>query len=268
MSDISMDRLSGARIRTRKPKLIDKRDDIFAFDVQLHGKRNLEARNNLFDMDLAIDDVDRPLRLVGTNQTIGFLGRVIGKRGQVRFGGKRFDMKYADVDFKDPDRPDNPNFRVTADGQIRDWKVTITAEGTIEEYELKLSAQPYLSKEDVIFVILTGMTKAENRQFGAATLTPLLSQLGPGGKSMPVEFRIYNAYSEQAGTETTRIALGRWVTPDIWVSVSSSVSQERDVEAELDYKINDQFSLSTDYDDDTESAVGNIGLDLKFRLEF
>jgi hypothetical protein len=268
MSDLSMDRLSGARMRTRKPKLIDKKNDIFAFDVQLHGKRNLEARNNLFDMDLAIDDVDRPLRLVGTNQSIGFLGRVIGKRGQVRFGGKRFDVKYADVDFKDPDRPDNPNFRVTADGQIRDWKVTITAEGTIEEYELKLSAQPYLSKEDVIFVILTGMTKAENKQFGAATLTPLLSQLGPGGKSIPVEFRIYNAYSEQAGTETTRIALGRWITPDIWVSVSSSVSQERDVEAELDYKINDQFALSTDYDDDTESAIGNIGLDLKFRLEF
>ena len=89
-----------------------------------------------------------------------------------------------------------------------------------------------------------------------------------GGKSIPVEFRIYNAYSEQAGTDTTRIALGRWITSDIWVSVSSSISQERDVEAELDYKINDQFSLSTDYDADTESAVGNIGLDLKFRLEF
>jgi autotransporter translocation and assembly factor TamB len=268
MSDLSMDRLSGARVRTRKPKLIDKKNDIFAFDVQLHGKKNLEARNNLFDMDLAIDDVDRPLRLVGTNQTLGFLGRVLGKRGQVRFGGKRFDVKYADVDFQDPDRPDNPNFRVTADGQIRDWKVTITAEGTIEEYELKLSSQPYLPKEDVIFVILTGMTKAENRQFGAATLTPLLSQLGPGGKSIPVEFKIYNAYSEQAGTETTRIALGRWITPDIWVSVSSSLGQERDVEAELDYKINDQFSVSSDYEDDSESSVGNMGLDLKFRLEF
>ncbi len=268
MSDLSMDRLSGARVRTRKPKVIDKKNDFFAFDVQLHGKRNLEARNNLFDMDLTIDDVDRPLRLVGTNQNLGFLGRVLGKRGQVRFGGKRFDIKYADVDFQDPDRPDNPNFRVTADGQIRDWKVTITAEGTIEEYELKLSSQPYLSQEDVIFVILTGMTKAENRQFGAATLTPLLSQLGPGGKSIPVEFRIYNAYSEQAGTETTRIALGRWITPDIWVSVSSSVSQERDVEAELDYKINDQFSISSDYQDDNEGSVGNIGLDLKFRLEF
>ncbi|MCP4602568.1 MAG: hypothetical protein GY847_18970 [Proteobacteria bacterium] len=271
LSDIDMDRFTGTRIKATKPKIIDVKNDFFAFDVRLHGHQNLQARNNLFDADLVIDDVEKPLRLIGTNQTFGFMGRVLGKQGQVRFAGKRFDIKYAAVDFRDPTRPDNPHFLVTADGQVRDWKVTMTAEGTVEEYELKFASQPYLSRDDIVFVILTGLTKSEHRQFGSSGISlgsPILGQLGPTGDAIPLEFRVYSEYSEKAGTETTRIALGRWVTPDVWVSVSSSVDQESEVEANLDYKINDRFSISADYKDDNEGNIGNVGVDLKFRLEF
>ncbi|MCP4679377.1 MAG: hypothetical protein GY854_28585 [Deltaproteobacteria bacterium] len=270
ISDINVDRLSGSRLHTAKPKLIDEKNDVFAFDIRLHGNRNIVARNNLFDVDLAIDDVEKPLRLVGTNQTFGFLGRVLGSRGQVRFGGKRFDIRYAAVDFRDPDRPGNPNFIVTADGQVRDWKVTMTAEGTVDEYSLRFASQPYLPREDVLSLILTGLTQTEQRQFGSSGIPfgELMSQLGPGSDAIPLEFRVYNEYSEKAGAETTRVALGRWITQDVWVSISSSVGQESDVEAHLDYKINDQFSIAAGYENDNEGSVGNVGVDLKFRLEF
>ncbi len=270
LSDIDVDRLSGKQVRASKPKLIDKKNDVFSFDVKLHGDRNLQGRNNLFDVDLVIDDLEKPLRLVGTNQTFGFLGRILGKQGQVRFLGKRFDIKYAAVDFRDPLRPDNPHFRVTADGQVRDWKVTMTVEGTVEEYELKFASQPYLPREDIVSVIMTGLTRAEHRQFGGSAIPigDIFSQLGPGSGAIPLEFRVYSEYSEKAGTETTRIALGRWITPDVWVSVSSSVGQDRDVEAHFDYKINNQFSITAGYENDNEGNVGNVGLDLKFRLEF
>ncbi|MDJ0764776.1 MAG: translocation/assembly module TamB domain-containing protein [Myxococcota bacterium] len=271
LSDLNVERLSGKRTRPSRPKLIDENKDKFAFDIRLHGNRNLEARNNIFDMGLVIDDVEKPLRLVGTNQTFGFLGRVLGRRGHVRFAGKRFDIQYASIDFNDPLRPENPNFQVTADGQVRDWKITMTAEGTVDEYELKFASQPYLAKEDIVFVIFTGLTRAEHSQFGGTGMSlgaPILGQLGPSGGAIPLEVRVYNEYSEKAGAETTRVSIGRWVTPDVWVSFSSSVSQENDVEAELDYRINDEFSLSTGYENDNEGNVGNVGLDLKFRLEF
>jgi hypothetical protein len=269
-SDLNPERLAGRQTRAKKPKLIDPKNDIFAFDVNLHGERNLEAHNNIFDVDVIIDDQDKPLRFIGTNQSFGFVGRVLGKKGQVRFAGRRFDVKTAEVEFQDPLNPGNPRFRVTAEGQIRDWSVLMTAEGTVNDYELKFSSQPRLPKEDVISLILHGLTRSESKQYGPGLdILPLLSQsIDQGRQEIPVEIRIYNHYSEKAGTDTTRVAIGRWVTDDVWVSLSSSVGQEREVEAELDYKINEGVSLSAGYEKDDEGSIGNMGLDLKFRLEF
>ncbi len=269
LSDLSVDRLSGTQVIAKKPKIIDPLKDFLTFDVRLHGTKDLEAHNNLFDVKLAIDDREKPLRLVGTNQNFGFSGRVLGTDGKVRFAGRRFDIRYAALDFLDPDRPDNPYFQVITEGSIRDWKVNLTAEGTTEEYELKLSAQPYLSKEDTAFLVLTGLTQAENRQFnrGVNLGMPLIGQLGPGGGELPVELQVYSKFSDNAGKDTTRIAMGRWLNEDIWVSISSSVGQTRDVEAQVDYKINDQLSVSGKYEEDYK-RTGNVGLDLKFRLEF
>lgn len=269
LSDLSVDRLSGKQITAKTPRVIDSAKDIFSFDIRLHGDRNIEAHNNLFDVTLAIDDREKPLRFVGTNQNFGFLGRILGTEGKVRFAGRRFDIRYAVVDFQDADRLDNPNFQVIADGTVRDWKVTLTAEGTVDEYELKFSSQPYLSKEDIAFLILTGLTQAENRQFnrGVNLGMPFLGQFGPGGGELPVELQVYSKYSDNAGKDTTRIAMGRWLNEDIWVSISSSVGQTRDVEAQVDYKINDEVSVSGSYEE-SEQRTGNVGLDLKFRLEF
>jgi hypothetical protein len=269
LQDISVDRLSGARISAKKTKIIDPAKDFFSFDIRLHGRDDIEAHNNLFDVKLSIDDREKPLRILGTNQTFGFQGRVLGNEGKVRFAGRRFDIRYAALDFQDADRPDNPYFQVISEGAVRDWNVTLTAEGTVDEYELKFSSQPYLSKEDIAFLILTGLTQAENRQFnrGVNLGMPLIGQLGPGGGALPVELQVYSKYSDTAGKDTTRIAMGRWINEDIWVSISSAVAQTRDVEAHVDYKINDDVSVSGSYEEDDE-RTGNVGLDLKFRLEF
>ena len=122
-----------------------------------------------------------------------------------------------------------------------------------------------------VYLILTGLTQTENRQFGRSGLNlgmPFLGQFGPGGGELPVELQVYNEYSESAGTDTTRVAMGRWITEDIWVSISSGIGQTRDVEAQVDYKMNDELSLSAGYEDKDEGSLGNVGLDLKFRLEF
>jgi len=113
------------------------------------------------------------------------------------------------------------------------------------------------------------MTKTEHGQLsGMAVGGQFLDQFGPSGESIPLEVQVYNQYSEKAGADTTRVSLGRWVTPDVWMSFSSGIGQERDVEANLDYKISDKLSASAGYEDDRESQTGNWGLDLKFRLEF
>jgi hypothetical protein len=272
-SDLSVDRLTGTRMVTTSTRAVQEQDDVIGFDIALHGARNLEVRNNLLDAELRIDDVEDPLRILGTNQIFGFRGRVLTSRGELRFGGKRFDLRYGAVSWPDALRPENPSFRITADGQIRDWKVTLTARGNVDEYEIQLTSQPFLSKEDLVFLMLTGMTRAEHRQFGSTGIgglgAPLLDQIGPGGQMpIPLEVRIYNEYSERAGTDTMRLSLGRSLTDDIWVAISSSVGQERDVKATLGYRISDSLSLSADYENVEETAIGNVGIDLRFRLEF
>lgn len=271
VSDLNVAGLGGKRKRTTRPKLFDKNKDVFEYDIHLHGARNLVILNNLLDAKLKIDDQEEPLRLVGTNQSYGFLGRVLGVEGEVRFAGKTFDIQNAYLSFKDPTRPENPNFRVTADVDIRDWKITITAEGSVEEYEVRLSSQPYLPQEDIVVLLLTGMTKQEHTALDsqglAMSLAPILENVSSG--AIPVEVNVYSEYSEKAGAETTRVALGKRITKDIWVQVSSSVGQEQDVEGTLSYKINDNVAVSASYDNKNEtSKSGNWGLDLRFRLEF
>jgi len=269
ISDLSVNRLTGTRTRTRKPKIYDEKKDVFAFDVRLHGEEqdDLVVRNNIVDAGLHIDNREEPLRFVGTNQTYGFLGRVLGTRGRIRYAGKSFDIRYAAVSFKDKLRPDNPNFRITADGEIRDWKITITAEGTVEDYSVMLISQPYLSQEDIVLLLLTGMTKAELAQVGSSglsgTITPFLDF---GGDLIPVEIRLYNEYSEKAGTDTTRVSVEKQITEDIWAVISSSLGQEREIKANVEYKLSDNFSVLIDFDN--ESQLGNLGVDLKYRLEF
>ena len=271
LSDLDVAGIGDRRKRTTRPRLFDKSKDVFEYDIRLHGERNLDILNNLLDARLKIDDHEEPLRLVGTSQNYGFLGRVLGVDGEVRFAGKTFEIQNAFMSFKDPNRPVNPYFRVTADVDVRDWKVTITAEGTVEEYEVRLSSQPYLSQEDIVILLLTGMIKQEhtamNSQGLAMSLAPLLENVRPG--TIPVEVNVYSEYSEKAEAETTRVALGKHIADDIWVQVSSSVGQEQDVEGTLSYEINDNFSVSAGYDNKTEiSKAGNWGLDLRFRLEF
>ncbi|MBN2715605.1 MAG: translocation/assembly module TamB domain-containing protein [Deltaproteobacteria bacterium] len=271
LSDLDMTGIGGKRKRTKRPRLFDKSKDSFEYDIRLHGERNLEILNNLLDARLKIDDHEEPLRLIGTSQNFGFTGRVLGADGEVRFAGKTFEIQNAFLSFKDPNRPENPYFRVTADVDVRDWKVTITAEGTVEEYEVRLSSQPYLSQEDIVILLLTGMIKQEhtamNSQGLAMSLLPLLENAG--SDAIPVEVNVYSEYSEKAAAETTRVALGKRIADDIWVQVSSSVGQEQDVEGTLSYEINDNVSVSAGYDNKTEtSKAGNWGLDLRFRLEF
>jgi translocation and assembly module TamB len=266
ISDLSLDRLT-AGASSGTPKILEEKNDAFEYDVRLHGKRNLTVRNNLVDATLRIDDEEEPLRLVGTNQLYGFLGRVLGTRGQVRFQGQVFDLRYASLVWRDKLRPDNPTFRVTADGQVRDWRVSITAEGTVDDYKITLTSQPYLSNEDLAFLLLTGMTKAERAQYGGSEIAPFSDIVSNvSGDVIPVDVRIYNEYSEKAGKDTTRISVGKQFTEDVWAAVSSSVGKEREIEANLEYKINDNFSLFADYDN--ESQTGNLGVDLRFRLEF
>ena len=271
LSDLDVTGISGKRKRTTRPRLFDKSKDVFEYDIRLHGDRNLVILNNLLDARLKIDDHEEPLRLVGTNQSFGFIGRVLGVDGEVRFAGKTFEIQNAFLSFKDPNRPDNPYFRVTADVDVRDWRVTITAEGTVEDYEVRLSSQPFLSQEDIVILLLTGMIKQEhtamNSQGLAMSLAPILENVRPG--TIPVEVNVYSEYSEKAAAETTRVALGKRIAKDIWVQVSSSVGQEQDVEGTIEYEINDNFSVSAGYDNKTEtSKTGNLGLDLRFRLEF
>ncbi|MBN2527532.1 MAG: translocation/assembly module TamB domain-containing protein [Deltaproteobacteria bacterium] len=271
ISDIDVAGIGDKRKRTTRPRLFDKSKDAFEYDVYLHGERNLVILNNLLDARFKIDDQEEPLRLVGTNQNYGFLGRVVGVGGEVRFAGKTFEIQNAYVSFKNANRPENPNFRVTADVDVRDWRLTITAEGSVEEYEVRLSSQPFLSQEDIVMLLLTGMTKQEhtamNSQGLAMSLLPLLENAGSG--TIPLEVNVYSEYSEKEEAETTRVALGKRITKDIWVRVSSSVGQEQDVEGTLSYKVNDNVSVSASYDNKNEtSKTGNWGLDLRFRLEF
>ena len=264
-----------ARFRKRTVKdAFDPEDDMFEYDIRLHGRKDLVARNKLFRAEIEIDDVERPLRLVGTNQYAGLLGRITAYEGELRWYGTTFELMRGVIEFEDRMRMDNPWFDVAAYTQKRDWRVTLQAQGTLDDYKIMLSSSPALAEEDIAFLLTMGMTRGEAEQVGGYfALDPLTEsfELEEGLKEyFPIidDVRVSSEYSERTGQVGPRVGVSKEITTDLSLSASSGLGEQKDFRTELELKLSDSLSLDALYSQDDYSPFGDIGLELKLHYEF
>jgi len=269
----------------------DPARDSVSFDIAIRSKSGFTIRNNIVDVTMAIGPGG--LQVKGTNQKFGLIGDLYVKKGGL-FKFRRHDFavqESSSLKFDHEDRID-PAIDVLATTDFRraggaagtaagaEWRIKLHAFGTANDLKLELTSEPSLSQEDVILLLTIGMTRAEANQIGGSVAGgALLDTLaGIAGvdetlkQAIPIDdIKLGTNYSVKTGRTEPQIILGKRIGDALRASVISGFGERRDVIANIEWQISQKLFLQGSYDnvnDVSSASLGNIGLDLRFRLEF
>lgn len=162
------------------------------------------------------------------------------------------------------------------------WRIKLHAQGDAENLRLNLTSDPPLSQEDIVLLLTLGMTRAElNRglttSLGETVGLEALSSLTGADRAVKTivplidEFRFGTGYSSKTGTTEPTVTLGKRITDSVRANVTTGISQTSEVRGGVEVKLSDRMSVQGSYDnasDLTSSPFGNLGVDLRWRLEF
>jgi translocation and assembly module TamB len=286
-------------LKTRRAS-VDSYDpslDSMTLDVNVRAKNPLRIHNNMIEAQLIIDS--GVLQVTGTNQRIGLRGELKSMPGgRFHFRSSDFEVRQALLRFDDPTRI-APNVDVVAITEYRRmgdsanvatgigrqaglWRITLHAYGEIDNLHLDMTSDPPLSQEDIVLLLTIGMTRAEVDQLQAgalgagAALEALAAASGADRavkKAVPVidDFRFGSAYSSRTGRTEPQVTLGKRITDNVRANVTTSLAEDRELRSNVEWRLNQRWSVQGSYDninDVTSSTVGNVGVDVRWRVEF
>lgn len=295
------------RVRRRSFESFDPADDVVAFDVRVRAREPLKLRNNLVEAQLALDEgalvVTGSNQRFGLR---GGLRVVPG--GRVRLRANEFEVRQGSVRFDDPTRVAPivdvtavTEYRRYAESQTSgaaattgvataggvgrgggQWRITLHAVGDADNLRLEMASEPALAQEDIVLLLTLGMTRAEIDQLQAsslgetAALEALSALTGADAvvkRAVPVidDFRFGSAYSSRTGRTDPTVTVGKRVTDRVRASVTSGLAENREVRTNLEWRVGPRVSVQGNYDnvnDVATSGLGNVGVDVRYRLEF
>ena len=293
----------GGKAKRTEVDSYDPTLDSVVFDIRVRAAQPMRIKNNLVDLKLVIDSDS--LAVTGTNQRFGLRGSLKSLTGgHFRFQGNDFEIRQGIIRFDDPTRV-APNVDVVAVTEYRRytdtgsagaatssggggltgsgalWRITLHAYGDSDDLRIELTSEPPLSQEDIVLLLTVGMTRAEIDQLQASSLgaSIALSYLGAAsGADRAVTSTITVIDDFRFGTGTTKtgnvdpqLTVGKRVSDNLRASVTSGFSEDRELRSNIAWRLSNRVTVEGSYDninDVASSSIGNIGLDLRWRLEF
>jgi translocation and assembly module TamB len=279
--------LSQAKRSTRET--YNPAEDHVALDIQLVNDGPTRVQNNLLNADLVIDDAERPFRLVGTDQRIGALGTLEILRGTMQFRNTQFLVDGGTVTFVDETRirtrldlAAHTELRRQADASGARWQISLRARGDTDNLKIETSSTPALAQEDIALLLTVGLTRAEAERLGtsnltqAAALEALASVTGVDRevkRALPVidDFAVTSAYSARTNRTEPQVVVGKRLSERVRATATTGLTADSNFKTGVQWRLNDQTAVEAGYDNvqtTTSSQFGNVGLDLRRRLEF
>jgi translocation and assembly module TamB len=162
------------------------------------------------------------------------------------------------------------------------WRITMHAYGDPDTLKVDLTSEPALSKDDIFLLLTLGLTRAELDRAQSATaggsvaLEALGSLTGADQavtETIPLidEFKLGSAYSSRTGRTEPTVTIGKRLAQRIRAYVTSGLTESREIRSHLEWRLSPRVSVEGSYDNVTDvssSALGNLGADIRWRLEF
>lgn len=280
----------------------DPANDWLDLDVQVKTGTPIRIHNNLVEVLLETGKVG--LRVTGTNQRFGLRGELNAlSGGRFHFPTNDFDVRTATVRFDDPTRV-APMVDVSAYTEYRrfseksatgtgsgssststtqgssTWRIDMRASGDASDLRLAMTSDPPLAQDDIVLLLTMGITRTELDQLRSGAAIGALGALGTlSGADRAVkdtirvldDFRLGAGYSPRAARTVPQITIGKRLSDSVRATVTTGISESSDVRSIIEWAFGKATSAQASYDNYTTAASassGNLGLDLKWRLEF
>ncbi|PYT15439.1 MAG: hypothetical protein DMF51_06735, partial [Acidobacteria bacterium] len=211
------------------------------------------------------------LQVRGTTDHPSLAGRISAvEGGTIRFRRVPYRVLAGTLDFADPQEI-NPIFDLQAETQVSEYQVTLQAEGTLDDFHYELTSNPPLPEQDIVALLLTGRTlgpaSTESGTLAEETISSVTGQLTGeltgrvSGRAGLDVLSIDPMQVNAKGDPTTRITVGKQVTPDLFVAYSNDVGSTQGSVYQLDYALDSDFHFTSIRDRD-----GSVGGDFKYIL--
>jgi len=299
---LDLARLSGSKPKRTEVAAYDPDGDQVRFEIDIVSPQPLAFQNNLIDMRLEV--VEPGITVAGTDQRFGARGALrVLPESKLQLRNHQFDVREGTVRFDNLERFD-PEVDIRAETEFRryasaagtegpaagagaaagatsgQWDITLRARGEIDALKLELSSDPPLSQDDILLLLTVGMTRAEVDRsllssLGETVGLEALSQATGADRAVksavPIidYFHFGSSYSSTTGRTEPNVTVGKRLSEDVRGSVTTTLT-ERDVSTSLEWRLSRIMSLLGSYDNSTTeaSSLGNLGADLRWRLEF
>ncbi|HYS78582.1 MAG TPA: translocation/assembly module TamB domain-containing protein, partial [Candidatus Dormibacteraeota bacterium] len=211
------------------------------------------------------------LQIRGTTDHPWLAGRISAvEGGTIRFRRVPYRVLQGTVDFADPQEI-NPLFDLQAETRVSEYQVTLQAGGTLDDFHYELTSNPPLPEQDIVALLLTGRTlgsvSTEGGVLAEETISSVTGQLTGeltgrvSGRAGLDVLSIDPLQVNAKGDPTTRITVGKQVTPDLFVAYSNDVGSTQGSVYQLDYALDRDFHFTSIRDRD-----GSVGGDFRYIL--
>ncbi len=281
--------------------------DALRLEIAIKSRVPLILRNNVVEASLKIDSgavmVTGTNQLFGLRGDLKVL-----PGGRFHILANDFDVKQGEIRFDDGTRiaPNVDVLAVTEYRRYTDtttaaaagagagpegiasqgagnvWRISLHAYGDVDDLHLDMTSVPSLTHEDIVLLLTIGMTGAEVAQVQAGSLgtSVALEALATASgadravkNAIPVidDFRFGSAYSSKTGRTEPQVIVGKHLADAVRASVATSVGEDQELRASVEWRLSQRLGVLGSYDninDVASSTVGNIGVDLRWHIEF
>jgi len=252
----------------KEPKPMD-------LDLAITGSQGIWLRNADADIELKIDNLN-----VRMQQNLLFLsGRLETTRGVYRFADRQFDitsggeLTFTNSAIINPELNLSAQTTVdqpTAEGGTSKVEILLAIQGTALQPKLSFSSSPTMSEQDILTMLSVGrkLDDAGNggdltgqvTQRGVDYLSNMLSGIIQKNTGLVDVVRMKTYLTgEDKGAQVT---LGKYVTPNVFVSYSQGFSSNLSTEFTAEYLFGARSAIVAKKDD---KGKFNLGLRMKFK---
>jgi translocation and assembly module TamB len=285
----------------------DPSEDMIAFDVAIRSERPLRIQNELIEANLVLADEGLSLAGTNGRFGLRGAVR-IQPGGRIVLRRNAFEITDGTVKFNDTTRihPDvdvtaETEYRrysnaasataqtstTTTTGSSTSatggrWNVRLHAYGDADNLKVDLTSDPALAQDDIFLLLTVGLTRAELDQaqsasVGESVALEALGTLTGADKAIkdavPLidEFRFGSTYSSRTGRTEPTVTIGKRLTERVRGNVTTGLAESREIRSNLEWQLSPRVSVEGSYDnvnDISSSSLGNLGTDIRWRLEF
>ncbi len=207
----------------------------------------------------------------GPHGPVRLLGSFYALRGTYNFQGNQLKVVEGELIFRGSPEPD-PVLKIICQKQVKDVTVQVQVTGPVSQPKLALSSVPSMNQVDVLSYLLFGHPAGElntKQQFqlqdraaswiGSQTSHVLKDVFG----NNPWTPDTLHYRSSDDRKEGAVVEIGKYVTPDLYVTYGKGIRGETENQVQVEYRLNRHLSVQTQV-----GGAEQSGVDVFWRYDF